>query len=62
MNPPTLASHSAAQSVDTRIGKIELQNGYPTDQSVTRLYDELDFQRAVQAYIWAMPTVALDAL
>ena len=46
----------------TRIGKIDLQNGYPTGASVTKLYDELDFQRAVQAYIWAMPTVALDAL
>jgi hypothetical protein len=46
----------------TRIGKIDLQNGYPTEESVTKLYDELDFQRAVQTYIWAMPIVALDAL
>jgi hypothetical protein len=51
-----------AQSVDTRIGKIDLQNGYPTEQSVTKLYDELDFQRAVQAYIWGTPAVALDSL
>ena len=29
---------------------------------MTRLYDELDFQRAVQAYIWATPAVALDSL
>jgi hypothetical protein len=50
------------QTVDTRIGKIDLQNGYPSDQSVTKLYDELDFQRAVQAYIWATPAVALDSL
>jgi hypothetical protein len=53
---------ASAQTVDTRIGKIELQNGYPTDDSITKLYDELDFQRAVQAYIWATPAVALDAL
>jgi hypothetical protein len=49
-------------STTIRIGKIDLQNGYPTEPSVTKLYDELDFQRAVQAYIWAMPTVALDSL
>jgi hypothetical protein len=49
-------------STTTRIGKIDLQNGYPTEPSVTKLYDELDFQRAVQAYIWAMPTVVLDSL
>jgi hypothetical protein len=48
--------------VDTRIGKIDLQNGYPSQESVTKLYDELDFQRAVQAYIWATPAVALDSL
>ncbi|MFP2929258.1 DUF1254 domain-containing protein [Pyxidicoccus sp. 3LG] len=51
-----------AGPINTRIGTIELQNGYPTRASVTKLYDELDFQRAVQSYIWAMPTVALDAL
>jgi hypothetical protein len=62
MNPLTPASTVPSQGVDTKIGRIDLQNGYPTDQSVTRLYDELDFQRAVQAYIWAMPTVAIDAL
>ena len=51
-----------SQGVEFENRQIDLQNGYPTDQSVTRLYDELDFQRAVQAYIWAMPTVAIDAL
>lgn len=55
-------SLACAQSVDTRIGKIDLQAGYPSEASVTKLYDELDFQRAVQVYIWAIPTVALDSL
>jgi hypothetical protein len=50
------------ERVDTKIGKIELENGYPTSESVAKLYDELDFQRAVQAYIWAIPIVALDSL
>ena len=48
--------------IDTHVGKIELTNGYPSDASVHKLYDELDFQRAVQAYIWATPIVAMDAL
>ncbi len=50
------------ERVDTKIGKIELENGYPTSESVAKLYDELDFRRAVQAYIWAIPIVALDSL
>lgn len=49
-------------ALDTRIGKIDLEVGYPSASSVARLYDELDFQRACQAYIWAMPAVAMQAL
>jgi len=32
--------------------------GYPAKESVTSLFDELDFQRAVQAYLWAVPLVS----
>jgi hypothetical protein len=50
------------ESVQTRIGTVDLVSGYPTEASVERLYDELDFQRAVQAYVWATPTVAIEAM
>jgi hypothetical protein len=52
----------ATRTVDTRIGPIELQCDYPSGASVQKLYDELDFQRAVQAYIWATPLVSCEAL
>jgi hypothetical protein len=52
-----------AETLDTRIGKLEFthgfQTGYPTDETIKKLYDELDFQRAVQAYIWAIPIVSM---
>jgi len=51
-----------AQSVDTRIGKLELQNGYPSKAAVEKLYDEMDFQRATQAFIWALPAVDFHGL
>src|SRR5262245_6164174 len=51
-----------AQTVDTRIGAIELQAGYPSRASVERLFDEMDFQRATQAYIWALPAVGFHGL
>jgi hypothetical protein len=51
-----------AQTVDTRIGKIELQAVYPSKQSVEKLYDEMDFQRATQAFIWALPAVGFHGL
>ena len=47
-----------AQSVETRIGKIELTQGVPADSAtVQKLFDESDFQRASQAYVWALPLV-----
>jgi hypothetical protein len=49
-------------NVDTRIGKIEIERGYPSQATIKKLYDEMDFQRAVQAYLWAMPAVAQNEL
>src|SRR5690606_25766287 len=46
-----------AQTVQTRIGPVDLEVGYPTDASTARLFDEMDFQRATQAYLWALPAV-----
>jgi hypothetical protein len=48
---------------DTRVGELvfthEFADGYPTDETVERLYDERDFQRACQAYLWALPVVSM---
>ena len=41
---------SQAQSIETRIGTLsfthDFANGYPTKETVEKLYDERDFQRA----------------
>ncbi len=57
-----LALPAAAQALDSRIGKLEFESGYPTDQTIEKLYDELDFQRAVQAYLWALPMASYGAM
>jgi hypothetical protein len=53
------------QKIDTRIGALEFThdfaNGYPTDATVERLYDERDFQRACQAYLWSLPAVSFTS-
>jgi hypothetical protein len=46
--------------VDSRLGKIELKNGYPTDAAAKKLFDEIDFQRACQSYLWALPLMAMQ--
>ena len=50
------------ETVETRVGMLAFESGYPTDETVQKLYDELDFQRAVQAYLWALPMASYGAL
>ncbi len=51
------------ETIKTRVGDLsfthDFANGYPTDATVTKLHDEMDFQRACQAYIWALPIVSM---
>jgi len=42
--------------------RIHMESGQPSVEIVPELYDELDFQRAVQAYIWATPFVSMSAM
>ncbi|MGZ9273864.1 MAG: DUF1214 domain-containing protein [Nitrospira sp.] len=45
---------------ETRSGVLEFEaNGYPTDATVRRVQEEIDYQRAVQAYIHFVPAVGL---
>ena len=46
-------------TVESRLGKIELMNGYPTDATAKKMYDDIDFQRACQAYLWALPLMGM---
>nr|WP_234837395.1 hypothetical protein [Sinorhizobium meliloti] len=46
--------------LDTRIGKLTFESGYPSKETVAKLYDEMDFQRASQAYLWGIPAVGLN--
>ena len=54
---------SSPTSVETRLGTLNFTKGgfaggYPTLETGDKLKAALDFQRAVQAYIWAVPLVS----
>jgi hypothetical protein len=51
-----------AETVDTRIGKLDFELGVPTKETVTKLYDAMDFQGASLLYIWGLPIVAFNNL
>ena len=46
-------------TAETQIGQLIFESGYPSQQTIEKLYDEMDFQRACQAYLWGIPAVGL---
>jgi hypothetical protein len=49
-------------SVQTRIGTLSFERGYPTPETTRKVFDEMDYQRAVQAYLWAYPAVSFESI
>ncbi len=52
--PPGVAS---PDKVETRLGTLNFFDGFPDKPTAEKLFDNLDFQRAVQAYLLAIPAV-----
>jgi len=52
--PPGVAS---PETVETRLGTFKFFDGVPDAASTEKLYDIVDMQRAVQAYLLALPVV-----
>jgi len=48
--------------VETRLGTLRFFDGLPDEATVQAVYDNLDFQRAVQAFLTSLPAAALDAV
>jgi hypothetical protein len=52
--PPGIAT---PDEVQTRIGTLNFSDGVPDEATAQKLYDNLDFQRALQAYLLGLPAV-----
>jgi hypothetical protein len=52
--PPGVES---PDKVETRVGTLNFFDGFPDKTTADKLFDNLDFQRAVQAYLLALPAV-----
>jgi len=53
--PPGVAS---PDRIESRLGTLNLFDGFPDKATAEKLFDNLDFQRAVQAYLLAIPAVS----
>lgn len=45
--------------VETRLGTLRLKDGFPDDATVEKVYDNLDFQRGVEAFLNGVSPVTL---
>ena len=44
--------------VETRLGTLQFTDGFPDDATVEKVFDNLDFQHAVQAFLTTMPAAS----
>jgi hypothetical protein len=59
MTTPIPASITTPDSVETRIGTLKFFDGFPDEPTVQMVYDNLDFQRGVEAFLSGMPGASL---
>ena len=56
------ASITTPDSVETRLGTLRFFDGFPDEATVRTVYDNLDFQRGVQAYLAGLPAADICAV
>lgn len=52
-------SITTPDTLETSIGKLSLVDGFPDDATVEAVYDNLDLQRATQAFLRALPFASM---
>jgi hypothetical protein len=55
---PLAPGVNSPDKVETRLGTLRFFDGFPEKATAEKLLDNLDFQRAVQAYLLAIPAVS----
>jgi len=56
------ASILTPDGVETRLGTLRFFDGFPDGDTVQKVYDNLDFQRAVEVFLTAMPAASMSAI
>jgi hypothetical protein len=56
------SSITTPEKAETRIGSLKFNNGVPDAETVSKVYDNLDFQRGTQSYLTGLPIVSIEGL
>lgn len=62
MSTPIPADITTPDTVESRIGTLKFNDGFPTDETVQKVYDNLAFQRGVDVFLSAMPGGSTEGL
>lgn len=57
---PNVISQSdliGSQLLETPYGVMTIENAYPTEETVSKLFAQRDRQRATELYLWSLPIV-----
>lgn len=57
--PPAITT---PERVDTRIGPLDFKDGMPNDETIAKVYDNLAFSHAFQAFVNTLQGVSIRAL
>jgi hypothetical protein len=52
----------APEKIKTRYGTLKFPDGYPTEKTVQKVFDELDLQRATQLYLDMYPALSMHGI
>ncbi len=61
-NTPIPATITTPAKVETRIGTLEFFDGMPTQETVAKAYDHLDFMRGVEVFLNFIPATSIEGL
>jgi hypothetical protein len=57
--PPSIVTPN---TLETRLGTLRFTDGFPDEATVQKVYDNLDFQRGVQAFLTTIPAASQAAM
>lgn len=62
MSTPIPPDITTPATVDTRIGQLQFFDGVPTPETAQKAYDNLDFQRGIEAFLNGIPGASMAAI
>ncbi|MET4049567.1 MULTISPECIES: DUF1254 domain-containing protein [unclassified Rhodococcus (in: high G+C Gram-positive bacteria)] len=61
-NTPVPDQIMTPDSVETRLGTLEFADGFPSDETAAKVFDHLDFSRAVEVFLQCIPAASMEGL